>query len=239
MDISNYLDFPLFAGILASILHVITGPDHLAAVIPFAIKSNRKGWKIGLLWGTGHLIGMLFIGLLFLFFKELIPVENISHYSEKLVGIILIGIGAWVFYKIFIEKKTGHKHLHFHPDNNPVIHSHPHDHSHGNHHNHTHEKNLKQSGMASLSIGIIHGLAGIAHFILFLPVLSFQKISDAVLYIVGFAIGIIIAMTSFTFLIGKVSDVSQNSHNENLFYGIRFSGGLFAIVVGVYWLAVT
>ena len=42
------LAFPLFAGIIAAMLHVISGPDHLAAVTPFAIESKRKAWKIGL-----------------------------------------------------------------------------------------------------------------------------------------------------------------------------------------------
>ena len=32
------LSFPLIAGLIASILHVITGPDHLAVVTPFAIS---------------------------------------------------------------------------------------------------------------------------------------------------------------------------------------------------------
>ena len=66
-------NFPLFAGIIAAMLHVISGPDHLAAVTPFAIESKKKAWKVGLFWGVGHLVGMLFIGVLFLLFKELIP----------------------------------------------------------------------------------------------------------------------------------------------------------------------
>ena len=37
--------FPFIAALIASILHVITGPDHLAAVIPFAIESSKKAWK--------------------------------------------------------------------------------------------------------------------------------------------------------------------------------------------------
>lgn len=36
------LSFPLIAGLIASILHVITGPDHLAAVTPFAIESKKE-----------------------------------------------------------------------------------------------------------------------------------------------------------------------------------------------------
>ena len=61
--------FPLIAGLLTAIIHVITGPDHLAAVLPFAIESKRKAWKVGLFWGVGHLMGMVSIGVLFLIFK--------------------------------------------------------------------------------------------------------------------------------------------------------------------------
>ena len=64
------MTFPFFAGLLASMLHVIMGPDHIAAVIPFAIEAKRKAWKIGLFWGLGHIFGMLLIGLLFLLFKD-------------------------------------------------------------------------------------------------------------------------------------------------------------------------
>ena len=86
-------------------LHVITGPDHMAAVMPFAVESKKKAWKIGLSWGIGHITSMLAIGIIFMFFKELIPVEKISNHSEQLVGLVLIGIGIWAFYKIFKNNK--------------------------------------------------------------------------------------------------------------------------------------
>ena len=74
------MSFPLLAGIAASILHVVSGPDHLAAVTPLAIETRRKVWKIGLFWGFGHLTGMLLIGLLFLLFRQYIPIEKISEH---------------------------------------------------------------------------------------------------------------------------------------------------------------
>jgi len=36
------LTFPLSAGIIAAILHVVSGPDHLAEVTPFAIEGKKK-----------------------------------------------------------------------------------------------------------------------------------------------------------------------------------------------------
>ncbi|NLP57869.1 sulfite exporter TauE/SafE family protein [Lutibacter sp. B1] len=227
------LTFPLFAGILAAMLHVISGPDHLAAVTPFAIESKKKAWKVGLFWGIGHLLGMLSIGVLFLAFKELIPVEKISEHSEQFVGIILIVLGLWVLYKIF-KKDKHHKHTHVHSDGNPIIHKHKHIHQHDKTHNHEH-KNLKQGNIASLSFGFIHGLAGVAHFLLFLPVLGFTSKLDSVKYIIGFGIGTLIAMISFAFVIGKIADFSKQDHNDTFFKGIRLAGGLFALVIGVYW----
>lgn len=227
--------FPFVAALIASILHVITGPDHLAAVIPFAIESKRRAWKIGLFWGIGHLLGMLAIGILFLIFRELIPVDKISNYSEELVGIVLLVIGTWSFYKIYKEDRD-HKHLHIHSNDFVVIHKHKHIHYHESTHQHTHQQHLNQSGLASLSIGFLHGLAGISHFLLFIPVASFKSQMDSVLYLIGFSSGIVLAMTTFALVIGRISSFSKNEHNDTLFKGIRFSGGLFAIIIGLYWL---
>lgn len=227
--------FPFIAALIASILHVITGPDHLAAVIPFAIESKKKAWKIGLFWGIGHLFGMISIGILFLLFKELIPVDSISNYSEQLVGIVLLMIGVWSFYKIFKEDKK-HKHLHVHGIHTVAIHKHEHSHHHETAHHHTHNHQLKQSSFASLSIGFLHGLAGISHFLLFIPVASFKSQLDSISYLFGFSCGIVIAMTSFALLIGRISSFSKNEHNDTLFKGIRFAGGIFAVIIGLYWI---
>lgn len=220
----------LFSAILASILHVISGPDHLAAVTPLAISSQKKGWKVGLVWGFGHLIGMLLIGVLFLLFKEVIPIEAISGYSEQLVAIVLILVGLWAFYRIFNEKKK-HTQPHTHSDGYTHIHSYESDSEH-----HSHKKEMKQNILSSLSIGFLHGLAGVAHFILLLPVLAFETKLEGVQYIIGFAIGTVLAMTAYAFILGNIARYSKKANDRIFFKGIRFAGGLFAIVIGIYWL---
>jgi ABC-type nickel/cobalt efflux system permease component RcnA len=234
LEISEQMTFPLAAGCIAAVLHVLMGPDHLAAVAPFALESKRKAWKIGLFWGLGHLFGMLLIGILFMGFREIIPVEKISAYSEQLVGFVLVIIGIWAFYKIYTENGK-HDHMHVHSDE-PMIHKHKHSHAAQLSHEHKHPKNIRQGNLASFSIGMLHGLAGIAHFILFLPVASFENSADGYLYIFGFIFGIVLAMTLFATLMGSVSSFAQNGHNKNLFRGIRFIGGLLAILIGVYWM---
>ncbi len=231
MDIS----FPIIAGLIAAVLHVITGPDHLAAVTPFAIESKKKAWKVGVFWGLGHLLGMSIIGVLFLLFEEIIPIEKISNYSEQLVGFVLIFIGLWAFYQIF-NKKNKHKHLHVHSNNSPVIHTHAHQHSPNNGHQHTHQNKIKNSYYTSFSVGILHGLAGVAHFILFIPILGFTSVFSATQYIIGFAIGTVLAMTAYALVIGKITSLAKKDHNEDFLKGIRLAGGLFAIIIGIYWL---
>lgn len=251
------LSFPIFAGIIAAILHVISGPDHLAAVTPFAIESKKKAWKVGLFWGIGHLFGMLSIGVLFLMFKDLIPIEKISMHSEKMVGVILIGLALWIFFKIFKDEKQ-HEHTHVHAEGNPMIHTHPHIHEeaepiiknryivsevirkhphiHQNEKSHTHSNsNLKQGIIASLSVGFVHGLAGVAHFLLFLPVIGFASKLDSTKYIIGFGIGTLLAMISFAFVIGSMASFSKQNPNSTFFKGIRMAGGLFAFIIGIYW----
>lgn len=225
----------LFAGILASMLHVISGPDHLAAVTPLVIESEKKAWKIGLSWGLGHLAGMLIIGVLFLIFKDYIPIESISRHSEQFVGVVLIGVGSWAFYKIFKVDKT-HNHTHVHAEDRPFIHSHKHDHHHHKKHKHSHAKAVNQNILSSFGIGIVHGLAGVAHFLLLLPVLSFNSRFEGVQYILGFGIGTVLAMTTFAFILERLTGFSKQKYNNSFFTGVRFAGGLFAIVIGVYWL---
>jgi len=227
--------FPLLAGTLASMLHVISGPDHLAAVTPLVIETKRKAWKIGLSWGLGHLIGMLLIGVLFLVFKDFIPIETISEYSEQMVAIVLIGVGLWAFYRIFKAPKT-HKHPHIHTEKDAYIHIHKHEHNHNDAHHHTHKKVVKQNVISSFGIGFLHGLAGVAHFLLLLPVLGFENQFEGVQYVIGFAIGTILAMSTYALIVGRLAEYSKQQHNETFFKGIRFAGGLFAIVIGFYWL---
>jgi hypothetical protein len=87
--------FAFFAGLAAGLLHVFSGPDHLAAVAPLAADTTRAKWRTGLQWGIGHTLGVLLIACLLLIIREQLPIEAISAHSERLVGVALIIVGAW------------------------------------------------------------------------------------------------------------------------------------------------
>jgi uncharacterized membrane protein YfcA len=104
--------FAFLAGLAAGLLHVFSGPDHLAAVAPLAADSDRADWKTGLQWGIGHTFGVLLIALLLLLIRDQLPLDIISANSERLVGVALICVGAWGVWKASRSGLTPHRHSH-------------------------------------------------------------------------------------------------------------------------------
>ena len=233
----------IITGIVASALHVITGPDHLAAVTPLAIESKKHSWSVGLFWGLGHVAGMLLIGLLFLLFREFIPIEAISQYSEQIVGLVLIGIGVWAIIKVFYKRIPRHKHPHFHNEPEPYvhIHAHPHDHDHDHEHDpeldhsHSHKKVIRQNNIAALGVGTLHGFAGVSHLVLLLPTLALPSTSDSILYLLGFAVGTLAAMIIYASAVGFIGQRSAAARNIRIFQVVRLIGGAIAIGIGIFW----
>lgn len=231
----------IFAGFVASSLHVISGPDHLAAVTPLAIESKKKSWSVGLFWGLGHILGMLLIGVLFILFKEYIPIDAISRYSEQIVGLLLVCIGIWAIYKVFNKRIARHHHPHYHKEPEPHVHihahphEHEHEHEHGPEHKHTHQKVVRQNNMAALGVGTIHGFAGVSHLILLLPTLALPSRWDSVMYLSGFAIGTLAAMIMYAVTVGYIGQRSSKMSDPKVFRIVRIVGGLLAIVIGILW----
>ena len=106
--------FAFLAGIAAGLLHVVSGPDHLAAVAPLASNRERGQWLTGLQWGVGHTTGVLLIATLLLLLKDQLPLDAISVYSERLVGASLIAIGGWGVWRAFRQHQQPHCHSHTH-----------------------------------------------------------------------------------------------------------------------------
>lgn len=234
-----FTNIPILFGFIAAMVHVISGPDHIAAVGPLAVNTKFRPWLIGMSWGIGHLLGMLLIGVLFFFFKELIPVEWISTNSERLVGLMLIIIGLWGLFKMIHSKsKSSHKHVHTHNDEggNSFVHSHGHNHTLEKKHSHLHDSPEKQTYFAALGIGILHGLAGVSHFISLLPTLAFASSLDSILYLTGFAAGTIIAMVLFSFILGFIAQKSSKLKDNLTYTAINGLVGVSAIFVGVIWI---
>ena len=100
--------FALAAGLATGLVHVLSGPDHLAAVAPLSAERDSPHWRAGLQWGLGHTAGVMLIGLLLISFRQLLPIEAISAYSERVVGIALLLVGSWGLLRANGSKRHTH-----------------------------------------------------------------------------------------------------------------------------------
>ncbi len=164
--------FAFLAGVAAGLLHVFSGPDHLAAVAPLASDRARGQWLTGLQWGVGHTMGVLLIAALLLLLKEQLPLDAISAYSERVVGASLIMIGGWGLRRAWVLRRSM-----------------------GEMHSHTHMG-------ASFAMGTMHGLAGSSHLFGVLPALAFSSRAASIVYLAGFGIGAVAGMTAFSAALG-------------------------------------
>ena len=230
--------FAFLAGLAAGLLHVFSGPDHLAAIAPLAADGDRGQWKAGLQWGIGHTTGVLLIALLLLLLKEQLPLDAISANSERIVGAMLIAVGSWGIWRAM---RLG---LH------PPGHSHPAPHkgvpygatSEGVPYDATSEgvpyahasPHVPYAG-ASFLMGTFHGLAGSSHLFGVLPALALPSRQASVVYLAGFGVGAIAGMTAFAAAMGLLSHRLGRRHSRS-YSGLLYASSAAALVVGGFWL---
>jgi cytochrome c biogenesis protein CcdA len=173
---------------------------------------------------------VLVIGLLSLMLREFIPVDLLSSWGERLVGVLLIAIGLWG-----LRKALKHK-----------IHTHEHEHG-GERHVHIHVHSAQaqhetvsahQHSHAAFGIGILHGLAGSSHLLGILPMLAFPTQMQAISYLAAFAAGTVASMAGFSWMMGIAARRAAN-RGLNLYRGLMGSCGVAAVVVGCVWLVQT
>lgn len=219
-------------GITAGLIHVVSGPDHLAAVLPFAVDARKRAVRLGLLWGLGHGVGVVALGLIFLAFRQLEVVHLVSEWSEALVGLLLIGVGAWAF------RRSQTVVVHHHP--------HPHDETGEHHHHHhmhigdatVHDESHPTQGRheahhhSTLGFGFIHGLAGAGHLFAASPLLAFST-AAAFVYLGAYLIGGAAAMSAFSF-----ASSALVSRPQWVPSALRFAG-LGSVLIGIAWIAGT
>lgn len=212
------------AGIGAGLVHVFSGPDHLAAIAPLAMKRQRGAWLTGLRWGFGHASGVIFVGILSLILRGILPVDLISSWSDRLVGALLIGIGLWTLRKALVI----HTHAHVHDG---ATHEHIHIHGRGGkgqavkRHAHTH---------AAFGIGTLHGLSGSSHFLAIIPALAMPSTLLAVIYLGCYGVGTVLAMILFASAINSLS--MRFAGTVKVYRAFMFACSGLAMAVGCVWL---
>lgn len=153
--------------------------------------------------------------------------ELLSTWGERLVGVLLLGIGFWALRLALKQNLHAHEHEH-----DGERHLHLHTHSQG----HTpDEETPHQHRHAAFGIGTLHGLAGSSHFLGVLPALAFPTKLQAVIYLLGFGAGTIAAMAVFSWGIGWLT-TRLGTHGVKAYRGLMAASAVAALGVGCFWL---
>ena len=211
-------------GALAGLFHVLSGPDHLAAVAPLAAADRERGWFAGWTWGIGHASGVVVVAVVAAMLRDALPpVDFISAWGERIVGVALIGIGAWALSRSARIGTAPHAH--------GVL-----------SHDHVHVKAgpawVRRLGHAHASfyMGILHGVAGSSHFFGVLPALALPSQQATLVYIGAFGVGTVVAMTAFAAAVGSIGwrvRPGTVAHRA-----MMMSAAALALAVGGWWLIV-
>lgn len=140
--------------------------DHIAAVS--SLVSGKTGHRSiirhGMIWGLGHTLILLVVGGTILTLKSTIA-PDLALGIEALVGMMLVGLGGHVLYRLRRDRVHFHKHRHGDAGEHFHLHSHAgegkaHDPA---SHAHAHPD---RGAIRALLVGMMHGLAGSAAVVL-------------------------------------------------------------------------
>jgi threonine/homoserine/homoserine lactone efflux protein len=196
------------AGLAAGFIHVLSGPDHLAAIAPYAVDGKRGAWRTGVRWGLGHSAGVMVVGLLALMLRGVLHVEAVSAWGERCVGLVLIGLGIWSMRAALAARSRSHDEHHH---DEPRVH-----------------------GRAAFAVGTVHGLAGSSHVLGIVPALVLPSNAAASAYLALFGIGTVVAMGTFSSLAGWFA--ARHSARPVTQSALLAACSVLAFAVGGIWL---
>ena len=204
MDMETGLLAALILGFLLGLKHA-TDADHVVAVSTI-VGESRNVWRgvwIGGAWGLGHTTPLMILGIIILAFRGLLDgYESIAHFFEFGVGVMMVLLGAQVFWNL--ARGRLHVHEHSHEASHHV-------HIHGTHDPTANADVESEHGffhlgrpffrVKSFSIGIVHGLAGSAAVMLVL-LQTLPSFWAGVGYLILFGVGTVLSMAVITVLLG-------------------------------------
>ncbi|XP_010266841.1 PREDICTED: uncharacterized protein LOC104604265 [Nelumbo nucifera] len=182
-----------WTGFFAGCLHTLSGPDHLAALAPLSIgRSRLESAAVGALWGCGHDAGQMIFGLLFLLLKNRLHIEVLRTWGTRVVGLTLLIIGAMGIREASevptpcVALENGECDVSaLEALETPTV-------------------GKKKIGFATFATGIVHGLQPDA-LLMVLPALALPSRLAGAAFLSMFLLGTVIAMGSYTVLIGSCS----------------------------------
>ena len=224
----------LTIGLLFGLKHA-TEVDHVVAIS--AIVSQHKNVFrsaiVGALWGAGHTVSLLIVGVVVLSLRVGIP-EKVSGWLELGVALMIIGLGISALWRAVRNSTNVHVHQHSHDGL-----SHTHVHFHENETKHQpaaqamHSHTVSRVGWKPVLIGMMHGLAGSGALTL-LILTQIGSFWIGFFYVVIFGLGSTIGMLLMSGLIGLPFALTSN-RLTHLHQGLQTAAAVLSIGFGIWY----
>jgi cytochrome c biogenesis protein CcdA len=203
--------------------------DHIAAVSSIAARRSHVSdiVKHGLTWGFGHTLTLFVFAGVAIVLGRAIP-ETVARPIEGAVGIMLVGLGAHVLWRLWRDRV--HFHRHGHPDG--TVHFHAHSHA-GDTAPHARAAHAHDHGFRwrTLLVGLMHGMAGSAA-LLVLAATQAASPAAGLLYVLLFGIGSMIGMGLLSLVIAVPLAFSARSLTVAN-RALQGAGGSVTIAIGL------
>src|SRR4051812_16030698 len=187
----------LSLGFLLGLQHALEA-DHLAAVSSIAARRSevRDIVKHGLTWGLGHTLTLFAFAGAALLAGQVIS-DTLAHRLETAVGIMLVGLGLQLLWRLWHDRVHFHRHRH----DDGAAHLHAHSHA-GEQVPHRRSLHVHAHGFRwrTLLVGLMHGMAGAAA-LLGVAVAQAPSAASGLLYIALFGIGSMLGMGALSTII--------------------------------------
>ena len=191
-------------GFLLGMQHALEA-DHIAAVSSIAARRSHVGDIVrhGLTWGLGHTLTLFAFAGAAILLGRAIP-EHVARPMETAVGVMLVGLGAHVLWRLWRDRVHFHRHGH----GDGTVHIHAHSHA-GETLPHARAAHAHAHGFRwrTLLVGLMHGMAGSAA-LLVLAVSQAASPAVGLGYVALFGIGSMIGMAALSTVIAVPLAVS-------------------------------
>jgi len=220
-------------GLVFGLKHA-TEVDHIVAVTTIVSEQRNllRAALVGALWGAGHTVSLIAVGIVVLALRVAIP-ELVASWLEFGVALMIIGLGLSALVRVLRRRSDVHVHEHLHDDQ---PHAHIHFHEEGTEHTgsvapHTHA--VARVGLKPLLVGAMHGLAGSAA----LTLLVLTQIASplvGLLYLFVFGLGSIFGMLLMSCLVGLPFVLGARKLTR-MNYALQAAASVLSIAFGLWY----
>lgn len=237
LALTSQLPMAALGGTAAGGLHAISGPDHLAALLPLCLGRRwLAAASTGATWGLGHGVGAALVGALGFALRGALNLDALARFSEVAVGVSIIVIGAtglqeareWrdglqecaVRYEAASEIVMSEELCEGENTPSPPL--------------------TSRMVTRTLLNGILNGVSGTGHVLGVLPALAMPTWAVAAAYLGCFGMGTFVTMALFTGLIGELSSrmgqrVGSAFNQPAAPANLAMASSALALALGAFW----